>query len=83
MYMLQKVLCSPRKDESSELPDQQLLSKAVSTSLSDIGDELEATAVELEGCKQRRLPAIVRGSTITCESETAQDKLEEFLLQGK
>ncbi|CAK8695776.1 unnamed protein product [Clavelina lepadiformis] len=72
-------LVTPRAEETFGRPDQDVLARAVTVILPDVGDELEATAVELEDCRKNLLPTIVRASTIPAESEQFQTKLEEFL----
>ena len=65
------------------MTEYDLLVRALSVSLTDLGDELEKQAVEVRHCKENLLPVVMRESTIPAKSETDQTKFEGFLEKGK
>ena len=74
---------TPRGNDSSGLPELEILNRSTLISLTDLGDELENQAVELRTCQETLLPVIIKGSTIPAESESFQIKFEGFLQTGK
>ena len=60
-----------------------MLQRASSISLTELGDDLEAAAGNLEQSKAKYLPQIVEGSTISSEHEAFEKKVNGFFETGK
>ncbi|XP_078482115.1 uncharacterized protein LOC108951118 [Ciona intestinalis] len=78
----ESVLLTPRCEDCIGIPDQMTLTRATTSSLPDLADILEETAVTLEECKNRLLPSIAKESTTEEELSVFKDKLEAFLEQA-
>ena len=64
------------------MPDIEVLQRASSISLTELGDDLETAAASLEQSKAKYLPQIVEGSTISSEHEAFEAKVNGFFETG-